>query len=65
MTHLNRHAIGKLRCDANLKFLYDGLHLKQRGRRQCYADKVDLSDPSALTFVCELESGDKLYTALV
>ena len=64
VVQINRHAIGKLRCDANLKFLYRGPQ-KRQGRRRRYAAKVELADPSNLTFVCELESGDQLYTAVV
>ncbi|NJK52688.1 MAG: transposase [Leptolyngbyaceae cyanobacterium SU_3_3] len=61
---LNLHAIGKLRSDADLKFLYDGPQ-KHRGRPRRYGDKVDLSDPSRFEFVCELDKEVKLYTALV
>lgn len=65
VVQIKRHVIGKLRRDANLKFLHYGPHQKRRGRRQRYAGKVDLSEPNTLTFVCDLESGDQLYTALV
>lgn len=61
---LNLHAIGKLRCDANLKFLYDGPQ-KPKGRRRRYVGKVDLSQTQGLEFVCDLEDGSKLYTAVV
>jgi hypothetical protein len=37
---LNCHAIGKLRCDANLKFLYTGPQ-SGRGRPKLYDGKVD------------------------
>ncbi|MGB8703343.1 MAG: transposase [Thermosynechococcaceae cyanobacterium] len=61
---LNLHAIGKLRCDANLKFLYDGPQ-KPKGARRRYGDKVNLADPSQFEFVDDLGEGVKLYTALV
>ena len=61
---IQRHAIGKLRCDANLKCLYSGPQ-KPRGRRRRHGDKVDLSNPEQLEFVCSLESGAQLYSALV
>ena len=46
---LQLHAIGKLRCDANLKFLYDGPQ-KPRGRPRRYDGKVDLPTPVALSW---------------
>jgi DDE superfamily endonuclease len=64
VVQLNLHAIGKLRCDADLKFLYDGPQ-KRRGCPRRYGDKVDLSDPSRFEFVCDLDKEVKLYTALV
>ncbi|RAQ43294.1 IS4 family transposase, partial [Arthrospira sp. O9.13F] len=57
-------AIGRLRSDANLKFLYDGPHTG-RGRPRRYDGKVDLTDPSRLTFVTTLDEGVSLYTAVV
>ncbi|MDJ0596350.1 MAG: transposase [Pleurocapsa sp. MO_226.B13] len=61
---LGFEAIGRLRSDANLKFLYDGPQ-KGRGRPRRYDGKVDLTDPSRLTFVETLEEGVSLYTAVV
>ena len=61
---LGLHTIGKLRCDANLKFLYSGPQ-KARGRHRRYAGKVDLNDPSRFEFVKTLDDGVQLYTAVV
>lgn len=61
---LGYHSIGKLRTDANLKFLYDGPY-SGRGRPQRYDGKVNLSDPTRFEFVKDLEDGVKLYTAVV
>lgn len=47
LVQLNLHAIGKLRCDADLRFLYDGPQ-KRRGCPRRYGDKVDLSDPQSV-----------------
>ena len=64
VVQLNLHAIGKLRCDANLKFFYDGPQ-KPRGRHRRYGSKVDFTDPSRLELVCTLENDVKLYSAVV
>ncbi len=56
--------ISKLRCDANLRFLYTGVQ-KPRGRRRKYDGKVDLQDGSRFTFVDTLQSKVDLYTAVV
>ena len=64
VVQLHLHAIGKLRCDANLKFLYDGPQ-KPRGRHRRYDGKVDLSDPSRFQLVCTLEDDVNLYSAVV
>ena len=50
VVQLGFHSIGRLRSDANLKFLYDGPQ-KRRGNRRRYDGKVDLTDPSRFTFV--------------
>ena len=64
VVQLGLHTIGKLRCDANLKFLYTGPQ-KTRGRRRRYASKVDLNDPSPFEFVETIDDGIELYTAVV
>lgn len=64
MVQLGFHAIGKLRCDANLKFLYDGPY-RGRGARRRYDGKVNLSDHRRFHFVKRLEKGVCLYTTVV
>jgi hypothetical protein len=61
---LNLAVVGKLRIDANLRYLYTGVQ-KNRGARRKYDGKVDLSDPSRFTWVGEVEPDVKLYTAVV
>lgn len=61
---LGYHAIGKLRSDANLKFLYDGPY-SGRGRPQRYDGKVNLNDTTRFDFVKSIEDGVQLYTAVV
>lgn len=64
VAHLGLHAIGKLRCDASLMFLYDG-EQKKRGRPRRYDGKVDLSEPSRLQWVEDFDDGVTLYSAVV
>jgi hypothetical protein len=64
VVHLGLHAIGKLRCDADLKFLYDGPY-SGRGRRRRYDGKVNLKDHRRFQLVQRLEEGVCLYTAVV
>lgn len=59
------HLISKLRCDANLRYLYRGPHQKRPGPRRQYDGKVDLHDVSRLDYVGEIEPGIALYTAVV
>ncbi|MCC5900126.1 MAG: hypothetical protein JJU32_19720 [Phormidium sp. BM_Day4_Bin.17] len=56
---LSFEAIGRLRNNANLKFLYDGFQ-KGRGRPRRYDGKVDLTDLSRLTLVKTLDEGVSL-----
>lgn len=64
VVQLGFHSIGRLRSDANLKFLYEGPQ-KRRGNRRRYDGKVNLADPSRFTWVKTLEDGVELYTAVV
>ncbi|MBE9008878.1 transposase [Pseudanabaenaceae cyanobacterium LEGE 13415] len=64
MRHLNLHLISKLRRDANLRYLFEGVQ-KPRGRRRTYAGKVNLTDPTLMHCVEELEPDIALYTAVV
>jgi hypothetical protein len=58
------HQIGKLRHDANLRYLYTGPHPKRRGPRKKYDGKVHLQDLSRLTPI-PLSKTITLYTAVV
>jgi hypothetical protein len=64
VVQLGFHAIGKLRCDANLKFLYTGPY-PGRGAPRRFDGKVNLQDPQRFQFVKSLEDGVSLYTAVV
>jgi hypothetical protein len=61
---LQLEAIGKLRRDANLRYLYQGEY-GRRGRPRKYADKVDLTDYSNFELVTQLTDDVDLYTAVV
>ena len=61
---LKLEVIGKLRCDANLKYLYDGPQ-KSRGARRKYDGKVDVSDLSRWESVGDVDEDIELYTAIV
>lgn len=61
---LNLEFIGKLRTDANLRYLYTGEQNK-RGAPRKYDGKVDLKDLSRLTFVKQIEPHIFLYTQVV
>jgi hypothetical protein len=58
------HMVGKLRHDANLRYLYTGPHPKRRGARKKYDGKVNLQDLSRLTPI-PLSKSVTLYTAIV
>ncbi len=64
VTDLKLKAIGKLRRDANLRYLnreeYSG-----RGRPRKYGKKVDLTDYSNFELVTQLSNGIDLYTTVV
>lgn len=55
--------IGKLRCDANLRYLFTGQQ-KPKGRHKRYDGKLIIGDTRRLDFVGE-HNGIKLYTAIV
>ena len=60
--------VGKLRIDANLRYLYEGPQ-KDKGRPKKYDSKVDIEDLTKLDFVKTIldESGEevRIYTKLV
>lgn len=58
------HVISKLRCDANLRYLYSGTQ-KERGRKRRYDGKVKPGDLSRFEYVAEIEPGIQIYTAVV
>ena len=62
--HLQLHVISKLRCDANLRWLYTG-EQKPRGRRRKYDGKVKLTTQERLRFVECVQPNVNLYTAVV
>lgn len=64
VVQLGFEAIGKLRCDADLKFLYDGPYCG-RGAPRRYDGKVDLADHRRFELVERLADGVYLYTAVV
>ena len=64
VTDLGLDVIGKLRCDADMRYVYSG-EQKPRGRKRKYDDKVDLTDVSRMTLVSELEPKLYLYTVEV
>ena len=58
------NTIGKLRHDANLRYLYDGPQ-KKFGARRKYDGKVKFDDLSRLEYVGEVANDIHLYTAVV
>jgi hypothetical protein len=64
VTNLKLEAIGKLRRDANLRYLNQDVY-SGRGRPCKYAGKVDLANYSKFELVTQLSNGVKLYTAIV
>lgn len=64
VTALNLEIIGKLRSDANMRFLYQGSQRKGPGRKKTYDGKVDWNDLSRFTYV-GLDGNVTLYTALL
>lgn len=55
------HMVGKLRHDANLRYLYEGPQKKQ-GRDRQYDGKIKFDDLSRFTYVTEIEKDIHLYT---
>jgi hypothetical protein len=58
------YMVGKLRHDANLRYLYDGPQ-KKFGRKRKYDGKVKFDDLSRLEYVGEVDKDIHLYTAVV
>lgn len=57
------HVVSKLRCDANLRYLYKGPQ-KKRGRPRLYDGKVNFNDLSRWQKLGEVEEHLHLYTVL-
>ncbi|MFM6147697.1 MAG: transposase [Dolichospermum sp.] len=64
VTDLHLDVISKLRCDADLRYVYTG-EQKPRGRHRKYDGKVDLTDVSRMSLVRELEPNLCLYDVVV
>lgn len=61
---LNLEVIGKLRCDANLRYVYTGAQ-KKRGARRKYDGKVFFNDLSRFQSIDEVGPGISLYSAVL
>jgi len=57
--------IGKLRADANLRYLYQGSQRTGRGAPKRYDGKVDFNDLSRWELVTKLPDNLELYTAVL
>jgi hypothetical protein len=64
VVNLKLEVISKLRCDANLKYLYQGPQ-KPRGRPRHYDGKVDFQDLSRFAELKSQEEGQRLYSLVV
>jgi len=62
---LNFHVVGKLRSDANLRYLYTGPRRSGRGRPKRYDGKVDLTDLTRWERITTEEAQTVLYSAVV
>lgn len=58
------NTIGKLRHDANLRYLYDGRQ-KKVGARRKYDGQVKFDDLKRLAYVGEVDKAMHLYPAVV
>lgn len=58
------YTVGKLRHDANLRYLYDGPQ-KKRGRKRKYDGKVKFDDLSRLEYIGQIDNDIHLYTTVV
>lgn len=58
------HLIGRLRTDANMRYLYDGPKRPGRGRQRVYDGKVDWDDTSRMRYV-GTKNGVSLFTAVL
>ena len=64
VTALNKDVVGKLRCDANMRYLYTGSKRPGRGRQKTYDGKVNWQDLSR--FDCVGKADDvTLYSGVL
>jgi hypothetical protein len=62
---VGRHTIGKLRCDADMRFFYTGPpRTHGSGRQKTYDGKVDWQDLSRFDYITE-QDGLELYTQVL
>ncbi|MDQ3686702.1 MAG: transposase, partial [Acidobacteriota bacterium] len=59
------HVISRLRCDANLRYLYTGEQRGGRGRKREYDGKVSFTDLTRFASAGEIEPHVHLYTQIV
>ncbi len=65
LLRLSFHQIGRLRDDANLRYLFRGSHPKRRGAKKRYAGKVKYDDFSRWNLVKEIQPGVCFYSAVL
>lgn len=65
LADLDKFFITKLRPDANLRYLFQGVHPKRKGRRQAYAGKVDFYDLQPWNYICNIEAHIEVYSVVV
>lgn len=65
--HLTLHAVGKLRQDANVNYLYTGPRRPGPGAQKKYDGKLDVAQPDLTRFErpYTLDDGTQLYSAIV
>ena len=62
---VGRHTLGKLRCDADMRFFYTGPpRAHGSGRQKTYDGKVDWQDLSRFDYITE-QDGLELYTQVL
>jgi hypothetical protein len=64
VTALDLEIIGKLRCDANMRYLYKGPKRPGRGRQKSYDGKVDWQELSRFDYV-GADENIQLYTGVL
>lgn len=62
IAEMDFHFIGKLRCDANLKFLYTGEKRSGPGRPKKFAGKCNLTELQGFSLDYDVDDKTKLYS---